>query len=175
MKLFKDEVYSKLVKYLTASAKKIYKDLGGFSYRRSDLDAMKLRDSDLETKDTQWVGKECQYIGQWNTSNDKRHGRGIAAYTDGAIYEGFWLNGKRHGVGRMIYSNGDVYQGEFKTDKPNGYGVFVSKDNLRQKGEWKDGKLEGDGFEIDENGNIYSGKNRFCVNWRFFDSWIFSS
>ena len=42
------------------------------------------------------------------------NGHGIYKYSDGAIYDGEYVNGLREGKGRIIYSNKTVYEGEFK-------------------------------------------------------------
>ena len=50
------------------------------------------------------------YDGDWK--DNKRHGRGIRRWTDGAEYSGEWMDGDMHGIGKMKSIDGSVYDGE---------------------------------------------------------------
>ncbi len=43
----------------------------------------------------------------------KRHGTGIRVWTNGARYEGQWLNDKIHGQGMLISEDGAKFEGYF--------------------------------------------------------------
>ena len=41
----------------------------------------------------------------------KRSGQGKQCFSDGSLFEGYWLNDKPNGKGRIIHTNGDYYEG----------------------------------------------------------------
>lgn len=44
---------------------------------------------------------------------------------NGAVFEGWWMNGMRHGLGRIIYANQEMYYGLWvDDDKFSGLHVF---------------------------------------------------
>ena len=43
-----------------------------------------------------------------NGISGKKSGYGTQNWSDGSIYEGFWLNNTAHGQGRLIHADGDV-------------------------------------------------------------------
>lgn len=69
-------------------------------------DSEKVEDKDIET-----LENDGKYLGQWSTSQNLRHGKGVQVWHDGSIYEGQWRNDKAHGFGRLIHADGDVYEG----------------------------------------------------------------
>ena len=56
------------------------------------------------------------YIGEWKVGTQKKEGRGMMVWKDGAMYEGYYKNDKGNFFGRIIHADGDVYQGEFVED-----------------------------------------------------------
>ena len=40
------------------------------------------------------LGKNTKYCGEWDSSKNKRHGRGILLWTEGDKYLGYWVNDK---------------------------------------------------------------------------------
>lgn len=156
MPLFKEEVIEKVRDHLSDKIRKLHQTLGPFVYRKSELNSLKLNEDELEIRDVEKDG-DMYYVGQWNAETNSKEGRGIAVFTNGAIYEGFWKNDVKNGAGRFIYETGDVYQGEWKNNKCNGYGVFQSGDKLKAKGYWKDDQLSGQGFEVTDTGTTYRG------------------
>ena len=42
------------------------------------------------------------------------HGKGKLIFSNGDIYDGFFLDNKMHGKGKFLYANGDVYIGDFE-------------------------------------------------------------
>ena len=74
--------------------------------------------------------EECPgiYTGQWVSMNiltesslnlisqgtqEMRHGRGTHFFSDGTLYEGYWLQDRIHGLGRKIYRDASVYTGNW--------------------------------------------------------------
>ncbi|MGE3647952.1 MAG: hypothetical protein AB7G10_06425, partial [Reyranellaceae bacterium] len=47
-------------------------------------------------------------------------GQRRAMISDGATYDGAWVDGKRHGRGLQIWPNGERYEGEWRNDKRDG-------------------------------------------------------
>ena len=41
------------------------------------------------------------------------HGTGVYECTNGAKYNGNWVQDLRHGFGQQIFKNGDSYEGNF--------------------------------------------------------------
>lgn len=86
-------------------------------------------------------GPSCvQYTGQWLKETNIRQGRGKQIWTDGSVYEGYWLNNKAHQKGRLVHADGDVYEGGWKEDQAHGFGIYSHLDGARYVGEWKDDK-----------------------------------
>jgi len=82
------------------------------------------------------------------------NGYGIKAWTDRAVYDGYWKNGKKHGQGKETWSDGAEYVGHYKNGQRHGHGSFTWKNNPRYKeykGNWKNGKRHGQGtlYEVD--------------------------
>ena len=48
---------------------------------------------------------------------DKKEGRGVYRYADGASYDGEWKADKKEGRGIYKSKNGDSYDGEWKNDE----------------------------------------------------------
>ena len=57
-------------------------------------------------------------------------------WSDGAFYQGQWVEGKAQGLGKFHHINGDYYLGQWRNDKANGWGFFkkVAEKTLK-KGE----------------------------------------
>jgi hypothetical protein len=54
---------------------------------------------------------------------------------DGALYEGYWIDGEQSGKGRLIHADCDVNDGGLKEDKADGYGVYCTHlDGARYEG-----------------------------------------
>ena len=95
------------------------------------------------------------YTGGWK--DDKKHGRGKAAFPNGDIYNGQWKDDMQHGKGKMIYPDGTSYEGQWIEGKPHGRGKFTSNKGYSYEGEWIEGKQEGDVKCTYKNGNVYKG------------------
>ena len=98
------------------------------------------------------------YFGEWDYSNNMRHGRGIQIWNEGSIYYGYWVKDKANIRGKLIHNDGDIYEGEWLDDKPNGKGIYQHKDGTLYEGEWKDDKQHGTGKEIWPDGAWYEGE-----------------
>ena len=71
-----------------------------------------------------WRGKS-KYIGQVLRETITPHGKGICAYHDGILYEGWFKDGLRHGKGRFIGYYGDVEDCEHKDGERHGHWVIT--------------------------------------------------
>lgn len=50
-------------------------------------------------------------------------------YSDGAVYEGSWVNGCINGYGKLFYaSNKIAYEGEWRNDKFHGRGTIYNEE-----------------------------------------------
>ena len=79
------------------------------------------------------------YEGEWSTSG-VIHGKGIAIYPDGRIYEGSWKDGVKSGKGRLVYANGDYYDGDWLNDLMDGHGkLFEKSSGVIYEGWWVKG------------------------------------
>lgn len=58
-------------------------------------------------------------------------------YSDGAVYNGEFVDGKRDGKGTLTYSDGSVYSGEWKKNKISGDGKYTFADGSTLKGKFK--------------------------------------
>lgn len=83
------------------------------------------------------------YEGGWQRG--MRHGFGTLKYKpdSSCVYQGEWVKDRRCGKGLMRYDNGATYDGEWKDDIRHGFGVMVWLKNgmvvEEYKGEWVDG------------------------------------
>ena len=84
------------------------------------------------------LGLSAQVCIKGNCTN----GFGKKTYTNGAVYEGSFVNGKREGVGMCTLPNGDVFRGMWKMDLPNGRGIMARKDGTKQEGTWEQGRYQ---------------------------------
>ncbi|KAG5482460.1 hypothetical protein CUR178_05599 [Leishmania enriettii] len=58
------------------------------------------------------------------TDPSERTGIGYLQYSNGAIYEGEWLNGERHGLGVCYYPSGNIFVGQFRSGLMEGEGTM---------------------------------------------------
>ncbi len=54
---------------------------------------------------------KAMYYGEWSTTTNQRHGRGIQIWIDGSRYEGYWKNDRANVKGKLIHADGDIYEG----------------------------------------------------------------
>ena len=107
---------------------------------------------------TQFENNNAIYYGEWDYSNNMRHGRGIQLWNEGSKYYGYWVKDKASIKGKLMHSDGDIYEGEWLDDKPNGKGVYYHIDGTVYEGEWKDDKQHGFGKETWPDGAWYEGQ-----------------
>ena len=97
------------------------------------------------------------YLGEFNTLDEKRSGRGILLWEDKSKYQGQWDQDKPNGKGKFIYPDGDYYIGDWKNGKVNGKGKFVHLNGSTYEGNWKDNFQDGEGTETWPDGSVYKG------------------
>lgn len=79
-------------------------------------------------------------------------------YSDGASYEGNFVNGKRQGQGKLRYANGAYYEGGFYNDKWDGYGELTYANGNVYRGNFSNGLREDDnGVLVFADGTIHTG------------------
>jgi len=102
--------------------------------------------------------KSGSYVGQWNIKTGKREGLGVFFWSDGSLYEGFWLAGEASGRGRMLHDNGDVYEGEWREGQLHGKGTYYHHgDGTRFSGNWFEDTQSGTGLEQWPDGATFVG------------------
>ncbi|WP_459895977.1 hypothetical protein [Desulfurobacterium crinifex] len=67
------------------------------------------------------------------------------AYSDGAVYEGWSVNGIPDGWGKVLWSDGSRYVGEFLEGKKHGKGFYLFPDGSWYRGEYKNDLKDGEG------------------------------
>jgi hypothetical protein len=76
--------------------------------------------------------KKMVQMGKLNANcrmpNDTRQGYGIKHWSDGANYEGYWVQNVAQGFGKSCHADGDIYEGMFKNDFAHGFGVYTRSD-----------------------------------------------
>lgn len=77
-------------------------------------------------------------------SGDCTNGTGKFQFSNGATYEGQFVDGMRHGEGTFHYPNGNVYTGTWAYRFPDGKGVMAYADGAEDRGFWKKGKYVGE-------------------------------
>lgn len=87
-----------------------------------------------------------------------RSGRGIIEFPNGAVYEGFYVNGLFFGHGKLLYSSGAVYEGEWVKGKRHGHGTMTNDEGFTYTGSWVDGLPNGKGIENGPDGAVYEGE-----------------
>lgn len=119
-------------------ANKVRKKIGAYDFKDDKFDF-----EDFETKIT---SNRLHYQGETNADDDPE-GRGVMIYTDGAIYEGHFVDGHWEGKGRLIHSTGDIYEGDWQDNKAHGKGKFTTLDGTVYNGGWEADKKQGKGIE----------------------------
>ena len=105
-----------------------------------------------KTNDTTDVIYEIQQL-TFSDKKDDFSGNDEEEYSDGADYDGDYLNGKRDGAGRYTFDNGDYYEGQWENDLMSGEGVYHFFDGATLTGTFKKCKLRDGIFcYTDENG-----------------------
>ncbi|CBZ32991.1 hypothetical protein, conserved [Leishmania donovani] len=71
----------------------------------------------------------------------ERTGVGYLQYSNGAIYEGEWLNGERHGLGVCYYPSGNIFVGQFRSGLMEGPGTMFFATGECFSGEFRDSTI----------------------------------
>ena len=112
----------------------------------------------VEIRPTMSCENKTIYYGEWDTKNNKRHGRGIQVWPDGSKYIGYWKNNQAWGKGKLIHPDGDIYEGDWEGGKPHGMGSYIHVDGSKYVGQWKNDRQEGNGEETWPDGSVYKGE-----------------
>ena len=89
-------------------------------------------------------------------------GKATAAYPNGDVYEGEYLDGIRHGRGCYRYAaTGDKYDGCWVENKRHGLGCMSYNGKGEYQGYWENGYRHGEGVFTYVSGDVYSGWWRF--------------
>lgn len=90
-------------------------------------------------------------------ADGRRHGKGIARYPNGDVFEGTYQHGKRDGSGSYTFKNGASYVGSYKNNKKHGAGKLIYPDGSAFDGDWRADKRHGQGKYQYKNGDVYDG------------------
>mmetsp|Transcript_5296 Transcript_5296/g.4490 ORF Transcript_5296/g.4490 Transcript_5296/m.4490 type:complete len:146 (+) Transcript_5296:52-489(+) len=99
------------------------------------------KDKDFEVKRDyrhEPLGAGVIYVGEINTKDGVRDGKGKITFADGSTYEGFFKESRPNGKGRFTNADGDVYEGDWVEGKCHGHGNFYSASGGIYSGEWYD-------------------------------------
>ncbi len=90
-------------------------------------------------------------------SGNCTNGKGIYKYSNGAVYEGDFVNNLKNGIGVMVWQSGDKYIGEWKAGYITGKGKLIYKDGRIYEGDFLKDQIEGKGTMIYKDGSKYIG------------------
>jgi hypothetical protein len=93
-----------------------------------------------------------------------RQGYGTNYYTNGKVYQGYWINDKHHGWGTLLFRNGDVYQGWFVENQFHGNGSYYFANGSILKANFKHGKADGQ-IEFYEHDLQYVYQGNYCAGF----------
>ncbi|ORC87532.1 uncharacterized protein TM35_000211380 [Trypanosoma theileri] len=97
-----------------------------------------------------------EYTGDFHHTHH-RHGRGMARYVNGDVYDGDWISNRRQGQGKLVTESGEVYEGQWDRDERHGYGKISYADGGQFKGMMVHNKRHGEGVMLFSNGDEYYG------------------
>ena len=72
-------------------------------------------------------------------------------YSNGAVYDGEFVNGKRCGSGKLLLPRGIDYTGQWKDGLRHGRGHIRSRSGYQYRGTWHRGLIKGSGVLIFPN------------------------
>ena len=84
----------------------------------------------------QVLENDAEYTGEWSVETNLRHGKGMQAWFDGSLFEGYWKNDKANGHGRLIHADGYVYEGDWQDEMAHGQGIYYHTDGRKYDGQW---------------------------------------
>lgn len=89
--------------------------------------------------------------------NNRLHHHGTLRFPDGSVYDGNFHEGQRHGYGEMTFADGRKYSGDWKNGTRDGKCVMIWPNGMRYEGACSDDKISGHGTCILADGRIYTG------------------
>lgn len=104
------------------------------------------------------------YWGQMKSNHKLFDGIWMIVYSNGSIFEGYYIDNLKNGPGRYIWPNGDYYIGEWSKSKRSGKGEIHYYNGDVFKGEFLDDKMHGIGYwqyanrDYDEENDEYSNQ-----------------
>ena len=84
-------------------------------------------------------------------------GYGTYTWTNGAKYEGDFVNGIKTGKGIYTWVDRNKYEGDFVNGERTGKGIFIWANGDKYEGDFVNGERTGIGILTWTNGNIYEG------------------
>ena len=111
-----------------------------------------------EGKDNSIQSQPQQLLCKDDSINEKKSGLNKVTQSDGASYEGYFMDGVFQGFGCYIWPGGDRYVGEFKNNEIHGKGFLVWPDGKKYYGDWVCNEMEGNGELRYPDGRVYVGQ-----------------
>ena len=62
---------------------------------------------------------------------NKMHGQGVFKWSDGRVYDGFFVNDYRQGQGSLTWPDNSKYEGTWLKGKQDGIGYFTDEKHVR--------------------------------------------
>ena len=97
------------------------------------------------------AGLQCTVITSYEGDLDevgRYSGQGTAAFINGSVYKGVWLNGYMHGHGLLTWADGTVYRGPFVNGEIQGKGTLKWPNGDVYEGEVLRGLRHGRGKHV---------------------------
>ncbi|MCQ2819494.1 MAG: hypothetical protein MJ252_19705 [archaeon] len=122
-----------------------------------------------------WYNNNEKYTGQWKNNLQDGIGVHIWYEPKGEQkylrdrYAGEWRNGMRNGYGKFYYSNGSIYEGYWINNAKEGFGILTNQDRTKQVGLFKGDRFI-DGFITKGDKQLKVGNNTLFKNDKTVDA-----
>lgn len=104
---------------------------------------------------------EKQTLGRGSQVNGVRHGSGKYTWSNGASYDGHYVEARREGKGTMVYPDKSEYVGMFKDNSPEGKGTYTYPNGDLYHGTWTKGTKDGKGTYV-----FKDSKSQYLGEWK---------